>query len=196
MVIDVLGNLLKQLAADLIGGTVEDDDIDRHVILQEELADGVHRNTESPVFGIAKNTGGDQWEGHCFTPQCFCQHKALPITGNELLPLIAFAAVPHWAYRMYHILAGQAVCLCDLGISGRTAAQRPTLIKQFRPCCTMYATIHAAAAQEGFFCGVDDGIHGHFCNIIAYNFKRHCSQLPFSKSYYIALLPKQQVMVS
>ena len=44
VVIDVLSNVREQLAADLIGGAVEDDDVDRHIVFHEELADGVHRH--------------------------------------------------------------------------------------------------------------------------------------------------------
>ena len=32
VVIDVLGDICEQLAADLIGGAVKDDDVDRHVV--------------------------------------------------------------------------------------------------------------------------------------------------------------------
>lgn len=105
VVADVLGNIREQLAADLIGGSVEDDDVDRHVVFHQELTDGVHRHAESLVLRITEDTGGNQRERHRFTLVRLRQRKARPITGNQLFPLAVFATIPNGTDRMYHILA-------------------------------------------------------------------------------------------
>ena len=60
VVVDVLGNVGKQLAADLVCLAVENDEVDRHVVVQQELADGVHRHAERLILGVAENAGRNQ----------------------------------------------------------------------------------------------------------------------------------------
>ena len=43
-VIDVCGNVSKELSTDGIGGSVKDDQIHRHVVGQQEIPDGIHRH--------------------------------------------------------------------------------------------------------------------------------------------------------
>ena len=117
----------EQLAADLIGVAVEDDDVNRHIVLHEELTDGIHRHAESLVFGIAINTGGDQRECHSFALVFLCQRKARPIAGNEFFFFSVLTAIPDGANGMYHVFAGQAVCFRDFGIAGLAAAQSSAL---------------------------------------------------------------------
>ena len=59
-VIYVRCNISKQLAADLIGFTVENDNVYRHFVFKKETADGVNCNLESLILRIAENAGGDQ----------------------------------------------------------------------------------------------------------------------------------------
>ena len=173
VVVDVLGNVGEQLSADLVGGTVENDDVNRHVVFHEELTDGVHSHTERLVFGIAVDAGRNQREGHGFTLVRLRQRKARPITGNELFFFSVLAPIPDGANGMDHILARQLVCSRDPGITGLAAAQRSALGQQLRPCRTMDAAVHTAAAQQGLICSVDDGVHSHFGNVVAYDFERH-----------------------
>ena len=132
VVVDVLGNVGEQFAADLIGLTIKNDEVDRHVVVQQELADGVHRHAQRLILGIAEDTGGDQRESHRLAVVRLGQRKARSITGDKLLPLAAAAAVPHGADGVDHIPAGQAIGLGDLGIAGLAAAQRPALGQQLR----------------------------------------------------------------
>ena len=127
VVVDVLGNIGEQFAADLIGLAVENDEVDRHVVVQQELANGVHRHAQRLILGVAEDAGGDQWESHRFAVVLLGQRKARLITGDKLLPLAAAAAVPHGADGVDRIPAGQAIGLGDLGIAGLAAAQRPAL---------------------------------------------------------------------
>ena len=61
-VIYVRCNISKQLAADLIGFAVKNDDVHRHFVFEKEAADGVNRNLESLILWIAKDAGGNQRE--------------------------------------------------------------------------------------------------------------------------------------
>ena len=185
VVINVLGNIRKQLTADLIGGSVEDDDVDRHVVFHEELTDGVHRHAQCLVLGIAEDARGNQREGYGFALVRLRQRKARPIAGNELLTLTELTAVPYRADGMYYILAGQAVRLGDFGVTGLAAAQRPALSQQLRPRRTMDATVYTTTAQEGFLGCVDDGIYRHFRYVISYNFERHTFHLQFKSGIHI-----------
>ena len=76
MVINVLGDVGKQLAADLIRRAAKDHDIDRHVVVQQKLADSVHRHAERLILGIAKNAGGDQREGNRLAAMFLRQREA------------------------------------------------------------------------------------------------------------------------
>ena len=90
-----------------------------------------------------------------------------------MFPLTVLTAVPHGADGVNHIPAGQAVGFGDLGVTCLAAAQRPTLGQQLRPCRTMDAAIHAASAQQGLLGRVDDGVHGHFRDVVANDDKGH-----------------------
>ena len=182
MVVDVFGNGCKQLAADLVSLAVENNKIDRHIVLQQKLPDGVYRHAQCLILWIAIDTGGDQRERHSFAAGFLRQRKARPVTGSKLFPFAAAAAVPHGANRVDHIAAGQAVRSGDFSISDPAAAEPPARGQQFRPCRTVDAAIYTAAAQKRFVCCVDDGVHIHFCNVIADNFKRHSNFTSFSGS--------------
>ena len=132
VVVDVGGDVREQFVADLVRRAVENDEVDRHVVVQQELADGVHRHAQRLILGIAEDTGGDQRESHRLAVVRLGQRKARSITGDKLLPLAAAAAVPHGADGVDHIPAGQAIGLGDLGIAGLAAAQRPALGQQLR----------------------------------------------------------------
>ena len=75
-VIDVLGDVGEQFAADFVAGAVENDDVDRHVVFHEKRTDGIHRHTKRLILGIAEDPGGDQREGHRFASVFLCQSKA------------------------------------------------------------------------------------------------------------------------
>ena len=69
--------------------------------------------------------------------------------------------------------ARQAVRACDLGLAGSAAAQHPALLEQFWPRRTVDAAIHAASAQQGLLGCVDNGVHGHFRDVVANDDKGH-----------------------
>ena len=175
VVINVLGVVGKQLAADLIRRAAKDHNIDRHVVVQQELANSVHRHAQRLILGVAEDAGGDQRKCHRLTAVLLRQRKARPVAGGELFPLAVLTAVPHRAHGVDHIFARQAVRARDLGLAGPAAAERPALLEQLRPCRTVDAAVHAASAQQGFLRRIDDGIHAHFRDVIANNFKRHGS---------------------
>ena len=175
VVVDVGSDIREQLIADLVRRAVENDDVRRHVVLCEEFADGVHRHPERLILGIAENTGGDQRKGNRLTAVLLRQHKAGAIAGGELFPLAALTAVPNRAHGVDDVAARQAVRAGDLGLASPAVAQSPALCQQLRPRRPMDTAIHAATAQQRFLRRVDDGVHTHFRDVIANNFKRHGS---------------------
>ena len=74
---------------------------------------------------------------------------------------------------MDHVPAGQAVGSGDPGLAGGAAAEPPALGQQFQTRRPVDAAVHPAAAQQGRLGGVDDGVHGHFCDIVANDDKGH-----------------------
>ena len=76
VVINVLGDVGKQLAADLIRRAAKDHDIDRHVVVQQKLADSVHRHAKRLILWITKDAGGNQRKGDRFAAVLFRQRKA------------------------------------------------------------------------------------------------------------------------
>ena len=177
VVVDVGGDIREQLVADLVRRAVENDDVHRHVVFSQKIADGVHRHPERPILGVAENAGGDQRKCHRLTAVLLRQRKARPVAGGELLPLAVLTAVPHGADGVDDVAARQAVRAGDLGLAGSAAAQRPALLEQLRPRRTVDAAIHAATAQQGFLRRVDNGVHAHFRDVIANNDKGHDTHL-------------------
>ena len=82
-VIYVRCNIGKQLAADLIGFAVKNDDVHRHFIFEKETANGVNRHFESLILRIAENAGGNQRERSRFAAVFLRQHERCPITGCQ-----------------------------------------------------------------------------------------------------------------
>ncbi len=66
-VIDVGGNVSKEFSADGIGGPVEDHQIHRHVVSQQEISDSIHRHLQGLILGVAVYTRGNQRESNSFT---------------------------------------------------------------------------------------------------------------------------------
>ena len=66
-VIDVGGNVGKELTADGVGRSVEDDQINHHIVGEEEVSDGIHRHLQGLILRVAIHPGGDQGERHGFT---------------------------------------------------------------------------------------------------------------------------------
>ena len=173
VVVDVGGDIREQLIADLVRRAVENDDVHRHVAFSQKFADGVHRHAQRLILGIAKNAGGDQRKCHRLTAVLLRQRKARPVAGGELFPLAVLTAVPHRADGVDDVAARQAVRARDFGLAGPAAAQRPALLEQLRPRRPVDAPIHPASAQQGLLGRVDNGVHGHFRDVVANDDKGH-----------------------
>jgi hypothetical protein len=81
-----------------------------------------------------------------------------PIAGGQELVLALVAALPHRSDSMDHMARRQPISSGDLGIAGRTAAERSALREQLRSGRTMDRAIDASAAKQRVVSGVDDGI--------------------------------------
>ena len=173
MIVDVFGDIREQFTADLIGFPVKNDDIYRHIVLQQKFPDGVHRHAKRLIFWITVNAGGEQRERRRLAMVFLCQRKACPVAGNELFPFSIAAAAPHRTDGMNHILAGQAVRLCNLCFACHAAAQSPALCQQLRSCRPMDTAVHTSTAQKRFICRIDDSANLHFRNVVANNDKGH-----------------------
>ena len=78
-VVYVRCNISKQLAADLVGFAVENDDVHRHFVFKKETTDGVNRHFESLILRIAENAGGNQRERNRLASVFLSQHERSPI---------------------------------------------------------------------------------------------------------------------
>lgn len=84
------------------------------------------------------------------------------------------SAVPYRTDGVDHIPARQAVRSGDLGAAGTAAAECAALLRKLRTCRSVDAAVHTSAAEQRLVGCVYDGIHGHFCYIVANYLKRHC----------------------
>lgn len=167
VVIDVFRDVREQLAADLIGPAVKNDEIDRHVMLQQEGPDGIHCNAESLILRIAEDAGRNERERYGLAALLLCQPKTIPVAGDELFPLAILAAAPDRADGVDDVPAGQPIGPRELCLPDPAAAEPAALRQQLRSRRAMDAAVHAASAEEALVCRVDDGIHGHFCDVVA-----------------------------
>ena len=101
------------------------------------------------------------------------QRQARPIAGGQLFLLAMPAASPHRPNGVNHIPAGETISFCDLGVAGFAAAKPSALGQQLRPRRPVDAPIHPASAQQGLLGRVDNGIHGHFRDVVANDDKGH-----------------------
>ena len=168
-VIYVRRDIRNQFSADLICPLIKNNDVDHHLIFQQECTDGIDCNLQSLVFRIAVNAGGNQRKGHRLTAIFFCQVQRCPITGFQkfLFPMLAIP--PTRTDCMDHIFAGQSVSLCNFGAAGLAAMQRTALCKQLRSGGTMNATVYTTTAQKRSVGSIDDCVNAHFCNIVSDN---------------------------
>ena len=179
VVVDVRSNVREQPAADLVGAAVENDEIDRHVVLQQKRADGVHRRAQRLLLRVPVNAGGDQRERHRLEMVLPCQRKARPVAGNELLLFAVIAAVPHRADGVNDIFAGQAVSPRELGLAGPAPAESPAFSQQLRPGRPVDAAVHAAPAEQRLVGCIDNGVHAHSRDVVSNDNKRHDSAPAF-----------------
>lgn len=179
VVVDVRSNVREQPAADLVGTAVENDEIDRHVVLQQKRADGVHRRAQRLLLRVPVNAGGDQRERHRLAMVLPCQRKARPVAGNELLLFAVIAALPHRADGVNDIFAGQAVSPRELGLAGPAPAESPAFSQQLRPGRPVDAAVHAASAEQRLVGCIDNGVHAHSRDVVSNDNKRHDSAPAF-----------------
>jgi len=172
-VIYVRCNISKQLAADLIGFTVKNDNVYCHFVFKKETADGVNCNLESLILRIAENAGGDQGECNRFAAVFLRQHERSLIAGDQQFTFTMLSIVPARTDSVDNIFAGQLVALCDFCVPGFAAVERFTCCQQLRSCSTMNTAVHTAATQQRLVGSVDDGINLHFRNVVSHNLERH-----------------------
>src|SRR5690606_14737349 len=87
-----------------------------------------------------------------------CHFERATIARCEQLRLSMRAAAPDWSHGMNHVFRWQAIAVGELRIPRRTAVQLAALLEQLRACCSVYRSIHPAAAQKGGIGCIDDCI--------------------------------------
>ena len=172
-VVDVLGDVREELAADLIGLSVKDDEVDGHVAFHQKRADRVDGDSERLILRKTIDAGGDQRKGDRLAVVFPGQEERRPIAGGEHFRLPLAAAPPYGPHGMDHILAGQPVALRDPGAPGLAAAQCPAFLQQLGAGGAMDTAVDAAAAQKRRIGRVDDGVHVHFRDVIPDDLKGH-----------------------
>ena len=98
----------------------------------------------------------------------------LDVYKRQQLPLFAEQpAAPHRADGVDDVLAGQAEALRHLGFAGPAAAQRRAGCLHLRPRGAVDGPVQTPVAAQGVVRGVDDGVHGHFGDVIANDLQWH-----------------------
>jgi hypothetical protein len=80
-VINIFPDRVKDFRSDVIGRAVEDDEINRHVLLFQEMTDGIDRDLQRLLLRIAVNARRDQRKGNGFTAVFLCKFERFPIAG-------------------------------------------------------------------------------------------------------------------
>ena len=109
----------------------------------------------------------------------FRQFERAAIAAREQLRFPMSAAPPYRADRVNHVAGRQAMALGDLGIAGRTAAERAALAQEIGPRLAMDRAVDAAAAKKRCVRRVDDRIDRQYRDVALYDLDRcHCRCLP------------------
>ena len=170
IIIDVFGNVREQLLADLIRRFVKYDDIDRHFVFKKKVADDVDSNLQSLILRISVHARRDKRESNRFTAPLLRKRQRLTIAGFKQGLFAVFAVVIDRTDGMYDIFRRQMITTRDLRLAGLTTAKRSALGKQARTCGTVNRTVNTSTAEQRLVCGIDNGIHLHFCYIVSYYF--------------------------
>ena len=175
VVVDVLADVGIQAAARQEAGLVKQHEQHEHVLLGliQKLADGVHRDAEGLILGIAVGSGGDQREGEAFEAVLRGQAQAVGVAGRQQLTLPCQAAVPDGAHGVDDIAAGQAIAAGQLGLARLAAAQRAAFGQQPRPGRAVDGAVHTAAAQQRGPGRVDDGVYGKAGDVVPDDLNGH-----------------------
>ena len=136
------------------------------MVLQEG-GDGFGGYPESLSLGIAVDAAGDERKGHGLTAVVRRQRQGAAVAGAQTLLLPVSAAVPDGAYGVDDVFRGQAVGAGDLRLPDPAAAQGPAFGQKLRSRGTVDGPVHAAAPQKRRVGRVDDGVYGHFRDIVA-----------------------------
>ena len=167
VVVDVLGDGCVEPVAGAQPGPIEHHDVHQHVVLRQEATDGLRSDAKRLFLRVAVGAGGDQRKCDALAIVLPGKLQGAAVAGGQQLRLAGGSAVPHRAHRVDHIAAGQAVAPGELRLTGPAAVECAALGQQLRPCGAVNGAVHAAAAQQGFVGGVDDGVHLHAGDVVA-----------------------------
>ena len=184
VVADVFFDILEQLPAGKELLPAEHDQIDRHLVAQQELADRVHRDLHRLLLRITVGPRGNQGKGNGFQMMLSRQLQRAAVAGGKQLPLPGVPAPPDRAHRMDDIPGGQPIALRQLRLPRFTAAQLFAFGPQLRAGGAVNGAVHPAASEQRPVGGVDNGIHLHPGDVVPHNFKGHACSLPFLRSVF------------
>ena len=148
--------------------------INLHFLHQKKIRYGAMGDFDGLILGIAVYAAGNQGKGDAFQFLFPGNIQAIAIAGIQKGGFAVAAALPYGPGGMDDIAGGQGIALGDHRMPGGAMADFFTFLFQlFRPGRRKNGAANPAARLQGRICGIDDGVHLHFCNILADDLKGH-----------------------
>ena len=164
----------EQPPGKLVGGAVKDHQFYQHLLLHQEFVDGRCGDAHSLVPGKVVHAGGDQRERHALATKLMGQMQALLVAGAQGRFLTVSAALPNRAYRVDDILGLQLERRGNRRLPDGNISQLTALCQQGLGPGGLVDGAVRPAADAGVGIGrVDDGIGGHFGDVVSDDAERH-----------------------
>ena len=168
-VVDEGADIVKQLLTEGIGLLIEHADIDRQLVVEQELGDGLDGEFQHLILGVAIDARADQRKRHRLAVVFYGQFEGFQIAGAQDDALASKTPAPHGAGGVDDVLAGEVIPARDLGLAETEGREAGALGVQFFPGDGMYGEVYAAVTDHFFVGGVDDGVYAHFGDVVADN---------------------------
>ena len=143
-------------------------------MLQQEFSNSADSDLQGLRLGIAVDAGGDQRKRDGLAAVSLGQLEGTNIAAFQQRRLILPAAPPDGADCVNHIPGRQMKTFGDHSLSHITVTDGPAgPVQLVIACGGEDGTAHPAAGRQGAVGSVDNGVHGHFRDVVAHNLKRH-----------------------
>jgi hypothetical protein len=121
--------------------------------------DGGYRDMHGPFGGKSIDPCGDRRKRHRRQAMILTKLERAPIARRQRFVLTPAAAMPNRSDGVDDVPGGKPVTLSDLGVAGGAAAEAAAFGQQLRPGGAMDCAIDAAAPEQRFIGGVDNGVN-------------------------------------
>ncbi|MPM77025.1 hypothetical protein SDC9_124024 [bioreactor metagenome] len=154
------------------------------VVVPEKVHDDPQGDRGGLNRRVTEDSGGDAGKVHGLDAVLRRKLETGAVAGGQLFCLAGLSAPPDRARRVEDIACLQPVSLCQLCLAGGTAVERAALRQKLRPRRPVDSSVHTAAPQQGFICGVDNGLGVRLRNIPHYDGKTVHIRASFRNSPY------------